>query len=299
MTANLTCIGECMLELSSSNDGGSYNKAFAGDTLNTAWYAKLLLPDWNVRFVSSVGQDSISDQMMAFLANADLDIEHIQRRSDRSIGLYMIELENGERSFSYWRDRSAARLLAEDTAKLAAAVQGEGMLYFSGITLAILEGEGQAHLLSAVANARAQGQMVVFDPNLRRRLWSDTEKMCNSIMQAAAICDVVLPSYDDEAEFFGDADPSATLKRYLDVGAKTIVVKNGDGIIHYHHDGQAGQVSPCQVAEIIDSTAAGDSFNAGFLAALETGSAVETAIEKGCTLASKVIGQKGALVRVI
>jgi 2-dehydro-3-deoxygluconokinase len=116
-------------------------------------------------------------------------------------------------------------------------------------------------------------------------------------MRAATVSDVILPSHDDEAMFFGDANPDATLQRYLSAGATTVVVKNGGGDIVYSDAGHAGSLTPAMVEKIVDTTAAGDSFNAGFLA--EFGSSdIEGAIQAGCARAGKVIGGRGALVDV-
>ena len=289
-------IGECMVELAPQGDGDGYRLSFAGDTFNTAWYAKRLRPDWDVGFATAVGQDAMSGKMMQFLAAAGIDTTHVQRRTDRTVGLYMIELEGAERHFSYWRGQAAARLLAEDAAVFAHCLAGADILYFSGITLAVQEGAGRQTLLDELSKARASGAMVVFDPNLRPRLWSGADEMRDWITRAAQVSDVILPSHEDEAVHFGDASPQATLARYLDAGATTVVVKNGGGDIHFVRDGVEGMLRPDPVTDIVDTTAAGDSFNAGFLAALQAGGEMADSIRAGARLAARVIQGRGALV---
>jgi 2-dehydro-3-deoxygluconokinase len=112
-------IGECMVEMAPTG-GGTFAKGFAGDTLNTAWYVrKSLSQDWAVSYLTAVGNDQISEEMIAFLDGAGLTTDHIQRLNDRTIGLYLIQLNDGERSFAYWRSQSAARCLADDAAALS------------------------------------------------------------------------------------------------------------------------------------------------------------------------------------
>ncbi|SCY41752.1 sugar kinase [Paracoccus tibetensis] len=294
----ILCIGEAMVELSQAPQQGLWRLGIAGDTLNTAWYLRRLLPaDWQVGYMTRVGTGEFSQKALDFMAAEGLDTRHIVREADREIGLYAINLKDGERSFSYWRETSAARRLADDEAPLAEALGGCGVAYFSGITLAILPPEGRARLLAALARARAAGTVVVFDTNLRPRLWSDTATMCREIEAAAAGADLVLPSFDDERTHFADASPEDTAARYLRGGAAQVVVKNGGGAIHFAGRDGSGCVDDLPPETPVDTTAAGDSFNAGYLAARLKGAKCEAAIRAGHDLSRRVIRHPGALVR--
>ncbi|WP_342078625.1 sugar kinase [Yoonia sp. SS1-5] len=295
---NLISVGEAMVEMSPQSLPGHFHMGFAGDTLNTAWYAIRLSPNWNVSFMTAIGRDKTSDQLVSFLADAGIDTTHVQRHDDRTIGLYMIALEKGERHFSYWRGQSAARQLAADRARLDEAFAQADLIYFSGITLAVQEGDGRENLLAAIAAARSAGCQIVFDTNLRPALWDDNEQMCDWVSKAAEVSDMILPSHDDEAVHFGDADPEATRDRYVAAGATTVVVKNGPRTIHYQHEGRQGVVQPAIVSDVVDTTAAGDSFNAGLLAAYVEGAAIPEAIRAASNVARRVIKGRGALVPI-
>lgn len=298
MTDTFLSIGECMVEMA-PQDGGLFAMGFAGDTFNTAFYARACLPaGWTVGYLTDVGRDAVSDRMVGFMAAQGIDTARVGRRDRRTVGLYLIELKGAERSFSYWRDRSAARLLAEDPARLDAALAGVRLAYVSGITLAVLEGEGRAQLLAALGRARAAGTRVAFDPNIRPRLWPDAATMRDAIMQGAAQADIVLPSFDDEAAHFGDADPAATAARYAAAGAGVVVVKDGAGDVLCLSGGAVTRHRPAPVARVVDTTAAGDSFNAGFLARWLAGATPAEAMAAGCAVAAQVIGARGALVPV-
>ncbi|MBT0957564.1 sugar kinase [Alphaproteobacteria bacterium KMM 3653] len=291
-----TAIGECMVEMAPAGSSGQFQMGFAGDTYNTAWYLKQIRPEWALRYVTRVGTDAASGAMLAQMSEAKIETHHIGQSAERSVGLYLISLNDGERSFSYWRDQSAARQLADDPAALAASVADSDVIYFSGITLGILTPKARETLLETLAAARAAGKTTAFDSNLRPRLWGSETEMCDAVMHAAAVSDIVLPSYDDEASYFGDESIDATRDRYLKVGATTVVVKNGPGTVHYAHNGKLGEVSPPPVGEVVDTTAAGDSFNAGFFAGIAGAAPIEAAITLGCQVSGQVIGQRGALV---
>ena len=152
--ARFLAIGECMLEFAPSK-GGLFAKGYAGDTFNTAWYARrLAAPNVKVGFLSAVGDDEASIEMTEFIKSAGVD-PLLAVRPNISVGLYMISLDNGERSFSYWRGHSAARTLADDLSSLP--VSTGDTVYFSGITMAILPDTGKERLLAALATARASG----------------------------------------------------------------------------------------------------------------------------------------------
>ncbi len=300
MTGRIISIGEAMVELSAADadDGALWRLGIAGDTLNTAWYLRRLLgPDWAVDYMSRVGEGAFSRRMLDFLAAEGIGRAHVSRDPEREIGLYAISLSGGERSFSYWRDTSAAKRLADDPAALEAALDGVALAYFSGITVAILPDAGRAALRAALGAARARGCRVVFDPNLRPRLWAGASEMRAGIEDFAGVSDLVLPSFDDEATHFGDADMAATIRRYLDTGAGQVVVKNGGGPMRFGGAEGHGAVEDLVPERPVDTTSAGDSFNAGYLAAALAGADCAAAIRAGHALSRQVIRHPGALVR--
>jgi 2-dehydro-3-deoxygluconokinase len=297
MTKSLLCVGECMVELAPTADG-TYVRGFAGDTFNTAWYARRLLPgEWTVGFGSCVGEDAVSGQMVDFIAEQGIDTQTIHRLTDRTVGLYMISLQGGERSFSYWRGQSAAKALARDPARLAGMLQGHGMLHFSAITLAILPEADREVFCDAVQAARQAGALVSFDTNLRPRLWESPDAMRAGVMAGAAVADIVLPSFDEETSLWGDHSPQNTVTRYADAGAGRVVVKDGGGPVTLwstHVGVRQHPVAP--VGNIIDTTAAGDSFAGAFLAHLARGATDDSAALAAASVAGRVIQARGALV---
>jgi len=295
----IVALGECMVEMAPTGPTAEYRMGFAGDTLNTSWYLRQLLgPEDQVDYFTALCADSLSDQMMDFLTQAGIGTDHIIRRGDLTVGLYMIQLAEGERSFNYWRGQSAARTLARDPAAVSHAIANSDVTYFSGITLAILPSQDRERLLDVLRQFRANGGSVVFDPNLRRRLWNSDDEMTSAVMAASAVSDIVLPSHEDETSWFGDTSPNATAQRYAEQGADIVVVKNGPGQIVAITNGELSMHTPVNVANIVDTTAAGDSFNAGFIASTMQGHNLAEAITAASILAAQVIQFRGALIQL-
>ncbi|WP_341874404.1 sugar kinase, partial [Roseibium hamelinense] len=188
MTPTFLSVGECMVEMAPF-DNDLFKMNFAGDTLNTAWYARQLLPvDWRVSYCTCIGEDQLSAQMHAFMEASSIDTSHISTVPNRTVGLYVTQLDGGERSFTYWRENSAARRLAARSDHIEAAFVAAGIIFFSGITLAILPEADRAVFLDQLEKARRNGVQVAFDPNLRPQLWENEDVMCRQIMAAARIC---------------------------------------------------------------------------------------------------------------
>ncbi|ETX15607.1 2-dehydro-3-deoxygluconokinase [Roseivivax halodurans JCM 10272] len=296
MTRSFLAIGECMVEMAQS-DGGLYRRGFAGDTFNTAWYARRLLSDdWRVGYGSVIGEDAISGEMADFMAAEGLETDALATHAERTVGLYMISLDQGERSFSYWRSHSAARTLGDDPARLEAMVTGRDVIHVSGITLAILPPEGRARLCAMLDRARADGSTVSFDTNLRPKLWKSAEAMRSGLTAGAAAADVVLPSFDEDSVLFGDAVPDDTVARYRERGARCVAVKDGAGALTLWAEDEGRVVLEPEPVEPVDTTAAGDSFAAAFLAARAEGASLEEAGRAAMRLAARVIQSPGALV---
>ncbi len=297
MGGRLLSIGECMVELMQA-EGDLLRKGYAGDTFNTAYYARSFLPeDWSVDYLTAVGNDTVSDDMLAFIEKTGVGTSHIRRIAGRSPGLYMIHLKDGERSFSYWRSVSAAKTLADDADHLRTATEASDIIVFSGITLAILAPTAVETLLSELRRARAAGKTVVFDPNIRPRLWDDKAYMLETISAGARAASLVMPSFDDEATHFGDADVAATISRYRGLGVDNVVVKDGAaGVTLAFGDATPDFVASAKVDRIVDTTSAGDSFNGAFIAHYARSGDPVAAARFAASAAAAVIQHHGALI---
>lgn len=292
---SVRAIGEAMVEMAPVG-GGLYRRGFAGDTFNTAWHmAQWLGSAADVGMVTRLGQDALSDAFVAAMAADGMSLSGISRDPSRHMGLYMIELDGVERSFHYWRETSAARHLADDGAVLARAVDGAGLVHLSGITLAILSPAARETLFSGLAAFRAGGGVVAFDPNIRPRLWASRPEMQETITRMLAACDIALPSMDDERVFFGDPDAGAVLARMAALGVAEIVVKDGAGPVTLLCGGESAVLPTPPVDGIVDTTGAGDAFNAGYLAARVLGGDAAHCVAAGQRMAAAVLGHHGAL----
>ncbi|MDQ0510398.1 sugar kinase [Ancylobacter amanitiformis] len=295
--AKVISIGEVMAEFARGADG-RYGAAYGGDTFNTAVY--LARAGVSVGYATALGDDTYSEAIRAAAEAEGIDTRTMARVAGRTVGLYVIDTDSrGERSFTYWRDTSPARELFELTGweTIAEQVIEASVVYLSGITLSLYSNIGLGRLLATLEFARERGTRIVFDGNFRPRGWGgDVARARTVYAQALKRCSIALPTFEDEAMLWGDGSPAATAERLATFGVPEIVVKNGAEGALVFTEGSSHLVPIPAPVEPVDTTAAGDSFNAAYLAARLQGAAPVEAAQAGHALAGLVIRHRGAIL---
>ncbi len=304
----IAAIGECMIELSARADGGM-SLAYGGDTLNTAVYLARLCgrggdgdgSGFTVDYLTALGDDPYSDEMMAFWQREGIGTDKVARLPSRLPGLYTIRTDRqGERDFHYWREAAAARemLQGEQGAALAASLCQYDLIYLSGITLSILTAGDRGKLLDALDRARAAGAQIAFDCNYRPRGWPDAATARQAMDQMYRRSHIALPGLDDECALYGKMDPARAVQRIANLGVGEICLKNGANGCLLRQD-HAVEVMPARPdITPLDTTAAGDSFNAGYLYHRLLGESAAAAARAGHHLAARVIQYPGAVIPI-
>jgi 2-dehydro-3-deoxygluconokinase len=262
--------------------------------------ARLLDPEVaNVAYVTGLGTDGMSAEMLAAWEREGVNTACVQRLPDRLPGVYMIETDpDGERRFHYWRKDAAARhwLAAPGAGQVLDELASARMVYLSGISVAILSPSDRDLLISTLARCRAAGGSVVFDNNYRPRLWEDANTARDVYGRVLAHADIALLTLDDEVALYGPADVADVIERTRTLGVGEVVVKCGGAPCVVWHDGRVHEVAPQPVKDVIDTTAAGDSFGAAYMAARLSGKGPEDAARAGHRLAGTVIRHRGAII---
>jgi 2-dehydro-3-deoxygluconokinase len=298
----IAIIGECMIEL--SEKGENIKRGFGGDTLNTAVYLARQSDTEQLRvdYVTALGTDSFSDQMIAAWQQEQVQTGLIQRLDNKMPGLYFIETdEHGERTFWYWRSDAAARYWLDSPQSDAICQQlaHYDYLYLSGISLAILPAASREKLMALLSACRQNGGKVIFDNNYRPRLWADKSSAQQAYAAMLQHTDIAFLTLDDEHLLWGEQPLEAVLTRTRNAGVQEIVIKRGaESCLVSVGASPLYDVPAMKLAKekVIDTTAAGDSFSAGYLALRLQGAAPDAAAARGHLTASTVIQHRGAII---
>lgn len=295
----IAVIGECMIEL--QRKGELLKQSFGGDTLNTALYLSRLTQNHNlhVSYVTALGNDPFSAEMINTWTQEGIDTSLILRLSDKMPGLYHIETdETGERTFFYWRNNAAAKFVFDqsESTKLVEELLTYNAVYLSGITLAILTDNGRDKLFSFLKAFKDRGGNVFFDNNFRPKLWESRELAINTYRAMLSYTDTALLTFEDEQALFGDMFVEQCIERTSQAGVSEIAIKRGAKDCLIVTGGKASYVPPKPVNKVIDTTAAGDSFSAGYLAKRLTGGSALEAAAAGHKVAGAVIQHRGAII---
>lgn len=289
----VACIGECMIELS-QGAGTQLTRSYGGDTLNTAIYLARL--GVGVDYVTALGDDPFSDEMVAGWKEEGVGAGRVLRVKGKLPGLYAIRTnEAGERSFYYWRESAAARMLLDlpQSDDLLAALADYEMVYLSGITLSLYSADSREHLLDALNKARRGKTRVAFDTNFRVQGWPVLDTARQVYRDMFAVADIVLASVDDLTPLFGARMHGELIDR---MAAREVVLKLATPASVIRHEGVDYTVKAEPVSKVVDTTAAGDSFSAAYLAARLRGMSPLEAARAGHRLAGVVVGHRGAII---
>lgn len=302
MPPSIAVFGECMIELSlpplsASKSSLSANFSFGGDTLNMSVYMARL--GAQVEYITALGDDKSSEWLVQRWASEGVGCKHVIHCKDQVPGMYMIELDEfGERSFKYWRVGSPASKILDQPAQANTAftaLASFDTIFLSGISLAILKPQARLALMEFLSGYRANGGKVIFDCNHRPNLWIDDDEAMDCYRQMYQITDIALPTFEDEQLLFSYRTPDEALDAILSSGVPEVVLKMGEKGCYYSHNGDTGFV-PVQPAQVVDTTSAGDSFNAGYISQRLSGVSIIESCRAAHRLASTVVQHRGAII---
>jgi len=298
--SNIIVMGECMVEFGRADEANLYKKSFAGDVFNTGIYIKRCVKEQaNVKFLTAVGNDENSREMLAMMERESLDTSLVYQSSTAQMGLYLINVDSeGERSFNYWRETSAAKQVVKfisDDINNPALSQVDSF-FFSGISIAILSEGDRQKLWRFILKLKASGTTIVFDPNYRPTLWTSMNETRAAYAAAFELADIALPGVDDHMVLY-NAKSAEDVAEFLEkFSIREIIIKNGEQGMLLSIDGIRHHVNVEPIKHVVDTTSAGDAFNGSYLSARLLGKSPEQAALFASKVSGCVIQHKGAIV---
>ncbi len=259
-------VGEPLVELL-EDPPGTIRRGFGGDALNLAVSLKRESPALDVLLASAVGDGYDSDSLLALCRDEGIDVSLLRRIAGAELGRYRVTVDAaGERAFTYERSASPFRG-ALDGGDLLPDQALVDVLCFSGIAMAVLHEAGRRTLLAYATAVHERGGTVVYDPNHRPALWADDGEARAWTRRVVPTVDVLLASTEDGLRLTDADTPGAIADAFRAMGAREVVVTDGASPCVVAHEDVVLEVAPIVPDQVVDTTAAGDAFDAGYLAA--------------------------------
>jgi 2-dehydro-3-deoxygluconokinase len=287
-------IGECMIELKQAG-GGLYSRGFGGDTLNTSVYLARL--GVGVDYITALGDDPLSEEMLAGWAGEGVGTSRVLRLPGKLPGIYLIGTdEKGERRFFHWRDTAAVRRLMDlpETSGILDSLADYNLVYLSAVTLSLYDENGREKLFAALRRARERGTRVAFDTNFRIRGWPDLDVARAVFGRAFETADIVLASTEDLLPLYPQTSADGLMARISSPEA-VLRLPEPASIVRFEGISQDVKADPV-TGPVVDTTAAGDSFSAAYIAARLAGATPVEAARAGHRLAGVVVCHPGAII---
>jgi len=264
MRPDILCLGEPLVEFNQQPDG-RYLAGFGGDTSNCAIAAAR--QGAKAGYWTRLGADTFGDRLMALWREEGVEADQVVRDAGAATGIYFISHAAGGHAFTYFRAGSAAsRMRPEELPR--ETIAAARILHVSGISLAISDSAADT-VFAAIEIAREAGARVSFDTNLRLKLWPLARARA-LIHAAMALSDIALPGLEDARQLTGLREPDAIADFYLGLGCTMVALTLGGEGTLVATPAERRRV-PAAPVEVVDATAAGDTFDGAFLAELVNG----------------------------
>ncbi|TXC90595.1 sugar kinase [Metabacillus litoralis] len=274
-------IGESMVVFTPTSDGfmrnaTQFTNRIGGAESNVA--VGLARLGHKSGWISKLGDDEFGKAILGFLKAENVDVTQVTFDQDAPTGIYFKEprRQHNTRVYYYRKGSAASKLSPENLDKeyLAKAKY----LHITGITPALSDSCKET-IFEAIKLAKSEGTTIVFDPNLRTKLWGEEEAR-KTLLEIAAEADIILPGVAEGEFLFGESDPHKLGQLFLNHGASIVVLKIGAEGAFYFTGKESGLISGFPVKQVVDPIGAGDGFAAGFLSGLLDGIELKKAVER-------------------
>lgn len=261
---DITAIGELLIDFTPSGKNERGVRLFAqnpgGAPANVLAMASRL--GGKTAFLGKVGRDAFGDFLRGVLVQNGIGSSGLAVDGAAPTTLAFVQLDdNGDRSFTFYRDPGADRMLT--TGEIKPELIGDCRIFHFG-SVSMTHEPSRSATLYAAQYAKEQGKLVSFDPNYRAMLWDSEEEALDQIKKGIAIADVLKVSEEEAQLITGDKDPAGASQKLLSMGPALVLVSLGELGAYYRNHACSGYVPSYQV-NAIDTTGAGDAFVGAFL----------------------------------
>ena len=293
---NFCSIGECMIEIANTKNN-HFIQSFAGDTLNFSAY--LDKKKIKVDYLTSIGKSKINKNLFDIFRLKKISPKLVNIHKDKESGLYLIKnYKNGEKQFYYWRDNSAAKdyLNNLNYNKLISKFTKYDYVYFSGITLALLSKEKRMNFYEFIKVIKQKNIKIVFDLNIRLNRWSNKLQLNKTLNLFLPLVSILFGTGEDMKNWKNN-DNVIFFNKIINKNNIQHAVYRKNASYNYAFINNKHFTNINKIRNtIIDSSGAGDGFNAAYISEFVTTQNAIKSLKAGHNMGLKVVMKKGAII---
>ena len=259
----ILCCGEALIDMlpRTSTEGEACYAPYAGGAVfNTAIALGRLGAETG--FYSGVAQDMMGDLLTETLVNSKVDTSAVVY-SDRPSTVAFIKLVDGQATYAFYDENTAGRMLSKDD--LPTEITAD-TLFFGGISLPV---DPCGATYEALCHREAANKVIMIDPNIRPGFIRDEATYRARIEGMLSVADIIKVSDEDLTWLFGEGDMMDHARKLISNGAKLVCITEG-AKGSYGITAENVVFVEAQKATVVDTVGAGDTFNAGVLASLQS-----------------------------
>ena len=259
----ILCCGEALIDMlpRTSTEGEACYAPYAGGAVfNTAIALGRLGAETG--FYSGIAQDMMGDLLTETLVNSKVDTSAVVY-SDRPSTVAFIKLVDGQATYAFYDENTAGRMLSKDDLPTEVAAD---TLFFGGISLPV---DPCGATYEALCHREAANKVIMIDPNIRPGFIRDEATYRARIEGMLSVADIIKVSDEDLTWLFGEGDMMDHARKLISNGAKLVCITEG-AKGSYGITAENVVFVEAQKATVVDTVGAGDTFNAGVLASLQS-----------------------------
>ena len=287
-------IGESMIAFSTSSYGrmrykNEFTNSVAGAETNTLIGLSRL--GYDVGWISRLGNDEFGTKILNFVRGEGVDTSQVIIDETNQTGIMFKEMISEHNvKINYYRKQSAASFLSPSDLNESYFTNVK-YLHITGITPALSQSSANT-IFKAIELAKKHNVTIVFDPNIRKKLWSD-EECRKAFLKIIANTDVVLPGLNEGQLITQKQEPKDIAKYLHDLGAKIVVIKEGEKGAYYSTLNSEGFIESYKNIKVVDPIGAGDGFAAGLISGLIDGCSIGASVKRACAIGAMVVTAHG------
>jgi sugar/nucleoside kinase (ribokinase family) len=245
----------------------------------------------SVGWFSKLGDDPFGRYIHKYVRGEGVDTSSCLFTPKAPTGLIFKEqLSPEDVNVYYYRKGSSASLIEPDDLN-EEYIARANILHITGITPALSESCYQT-VMKAIGIAKKNNVMIVFDPNLRLKLWSE-EQAKEVFNEIASYADVILPGLDEGQFMTGKTKTEDVAEALMGGGDKTIIIKLGSKGAYLHTKDEKAYIEGFSVQQVVDPVGAGDGFAAGIISGILRKEPLQQVVKRANAIGAMVVGMRG------